>query len=239
MTETPPPLQQLHADALAADTETAWMQFYQTLAGTSLIVPLTEGAGETAKPQLVDHDGLTAVQAYAGMDLFASAVRVPTDYAELDGAQLCGLLEGQATPLLVQVEGAGMPLLIDTKAQEWISSTFGAEVTRRATEGVSVAAPELPDLTLMQALGQAVGALGADCPEAWLVTLSGAEVEPELVLVLGLSDQAARMEAEIAETVTRSIQAVTEQRFAVACPDRGSALMASARKHGIGIGGDG
>ena len=45
------------------------------------------------------------------------------------------------------------------------------------------------------------------------------------------------METAIAETVTRAVQPVTDRPVAVACPPRGSALMAAARAHGIGIGG--
>lgn len=223
--------------ASAADDPAQWIPFYQALAGTSLIVALETREGDKVAPRTIAYEGSTTVLAFADMQVFAAALTTPTDYVELDGAELCGLLQGQDTPLLVHLDQHHPAMMISTEAQDWIAQTFGAEVTRRATEGVSVAAPDLPDLPLMQALGEAVGALGGDCPEAWLVSLTSAETEPELVLVLGLSDQATRMETEIAETVTRSIQAVTDHRFAVACPGRGSALMASARKHGIGIGG--
>ena len=63
------------------------------------------------------------------------------------------------------------------------------------------------------------------------------EGEPELVLVLGLSDGLREMETEIAETVTRAVQSVSGLPIAVACADRGSPMMGAARRHGIGIGG--
>ena len=231
---TEPDLGRLHAAALASEDQTDWMAFYQVLAGSSLVVPLSSVAGQTARPVLESHEGVETVPAYLSMSDYASALTAPGDYAELAGAELAALLDGQETPLLLMTA----PELLVTPGQlSWIASTFGAEVTRATGAGVSLSRPDLPALEVMEALGQTVGALGADCPEAWLVQMTEPDGEPELVLVLGLADGVRAMEPQIAETVTRAIQAVTDQPFAVACPDRGAPLMASARQNGIGIGG--
>ena len=210
------------------------MAFYQALAGTGLIVPLHETAGETAKPITLDVQGVTAVLAYLDMDDYAAALEQAGNYAEISGVELAGMLAGQQSALNLH---AKPPVLIAPDQLAWISQTFGAEVTRATGAGVSVRTPNLPPLEVMEQLGKTVGALGADCPEAWLVTMSENPETEELVLVLGLTDAVRKMEGQIAETVTRAIQAVTDQPFAVACPDRGSPLMDTARKSGIGIGG--
>lgn len=231
-------LGQLYQAAATTDRQEDWLTLYRAVAGTLMVVPLSDQTGETARPRLVSHDGLSAVQAFDRMDTFAASLKEPSDYAELSGAHLAQLLDGQDTALLVQTSTGEMPILIDQAALAWIAMTFGADVEREAAEGVTVSAPPAPDLALMQALGEAVGALGADCPEAWLVQMTDTEGGSELVLVLGLSDAARRMEGDIAETVTRAVQPATNERFAVACPDRGSALMDTARRTGIGIGGE-
>lgn len=229
-------LTDLHAAALATDAEPAWAAFYQALAGTPLVVPLSEQAGDTARPLLVSRDGVDAVQAFPDMERFATGLDAPGAYAELAGADLAALMAGQATPLVIHED----PEIVLTPDQlDWIATTFGAEVTRATGAGVTVATPASPELALIEALGQTVGALGTDCPEAWLVEMTVPDETPELVLVMGLADGVRRMEAQIAETVTRAIQAVTDRPFAVACPDRGAPLMTSARQNGIGIGGGG
>ena len=228
-------LSRLHADALASDDQSRWMAFYQVLAGTSLVVPLASVAGRTATPLLEQHDGVRAVPAYLSMDDYASGLTAPGDYAELAGAELAALLDGQEAALLLKT---GPGLVITPGQLGWVAQTFGAEVTRATGAGVEISRPELPALEVMAALGQTVAALGTDCPEAWLVQMTEPDGVSELVLVLGLADGVRAMEAEIAETVTRAIQAATDRPFAVACPDRGAPLMASARAHGIGIGGE-
>lgn len=228
------PLFDLHAAALASDASDDWMTFYQAFAGTALIVPLQESAGETAKPMTTLLDGAEAVLSHADIGSYASAIDTPGEYAEIAGVELAAMLSSQDTPLMIQFEP---PIVILTDQLRWIAETYGAEVTRATGAGVSVRTPELPPLDVMEQLGKTVGALGADCPEAWLVSMSAEGDADELVLVLGLTDELRRIEAEVAETVTRAIQAVTDQPFAVACPDRGAPLMDTARKTGIGIGG--
>lgn len=223
----------LHRTATTSDTTDDWMAFWQALAGTALIVPLQDAPGETAKPQTKEHDGAEAVIAYPDMHAYASALTEPGEYAEIAGTELAGMLADQGAALALQGD---TPVLILSDQLAWIAQTYGAEVTRATGAGVTVQTPDLPPLELMEQLGKTVGALGDGCPEAWLIAMASEGETAELVLVLGLSDDLRRMEAEVAETVTRAIQAVTDQPFAVACPDRGAPLMASARKAGIGIG---
>lgn len=228
------PLIDLHAKATASEASADWMAFYQALSGTALVVPLQGAAGATAKPMTVQADGLTSVVAYPDIDSYASAIDKPGDYAEIAGVQLAGMLVTEQSGLSIH---ADPPILIGQEQLAWISRTFGAEVTRATGAGVSIGTPELPALEVMEQLGRTVGALGPDCPEAWLVSMSSEDGPDELVLVLGLADDVRRMEGQVAETVTRAIQSVTDQPFAVACPDRGAPLMATARKVGIGVGG--
>lgn len=226
-------LDDLHTAALATDRAEDWAGFYQALAGTTLIIPLEEAAGDTARPRLTEDQGVPAVPAYTSMEAFADALANPGHYAELAGAELASLLAAEATPLLVH---ADTTLVLTSEQLGWIASTYGAEVTRATGQGVQVLAPELPPLVVMEVLGQSVGALGADCPEAWLVTMASPDEDPEMVLVLGLAEGVRDMEGQIAETLTRAVQTVTDRRFAVACPDRGTPLMATARQVGVGIG---
>ena len=74
-----------------------------------------------------------------------------------------------------------------------------------------------------------------DVPEAWLVSLTPVDGTGELTLVLGLAERARPLEAAIAETVTRAVQAGADRPIAVACATPGSALMGHARRCGIGI----
>lgn len=228
------PLFELHRNAAASDLPSDWMAFYQVLSGTALIVPLVDVAGETARSATVVADGMTCVVAYPDIDSYASAIDEPGDYAEVAGVQLAGMLSAEATGLSIRTDP---PIVVGADQMAWIAETFGAEVTRATGAGVSIRTPELPALEVMEQLGRTVGALGSDCPEAWLVSMSSDDGPDELVLVLGLADGVRRMETRIAETVTRAIQSVTDQPFAVACPDRGAPLMARAREVGIGIGG--
>lgn len=226
-------LDDLHATALASDRHEDWAQFYQALAGTSLVLPLEEAAGTTARPRLTEHEGIRAVPAYPSVEAYAEALSEPGHYAEIAGAELAALIAPEALPLVVHADSA---LVVTPEQLGWIAETYGAEVTRATGQGVEVTAPDLPPLEVMEVLGQSVGALGAECPEAWLVAMSTPDEAPELVLVLGLASGLAEIEGEVAETLTRAVQAVTDQPFAVACPDRGAPLMATARRVGIGIG---
>jgi len=117
----------------------------------------------------------------------------------------------------------------------WIAATYGAPVETEDRAGVALTRPAAPDAALLQAVGETVAALGAACREAWLTSMAEAGKAPDLVLILGLDGTAGAAEAEIAEAVTRAVQAMTETPLAVACPAPDSALMAAARRHGIGI----
>ncbi len=228
------PIIEQHGKAAETDTTEDWMAFYQALSGTGLIVPLTEMAGDSARPTTVSIDGFETVMSHIDMDSYAAALTKPGEYAEIAGVELATMLASQNTALALH---ADPPIVITADQLTWIAKTFGAEVTRATGAGVAVKTPDLPPLEVMEQLGKTIGALGADCPEAWLVSMSEDEGTKELVLVLGLTDGVRKMESHIAETVTRAIQAVTDQPFAVACRDRGSPLMDTARKNGIGIGG--
>lgn len=226
-------LDELHAAALASDRAEEWAAFYQALAGTSLVISLEDAAAETARPRLTAHEGVEVLPAWTSMEAFAGALSEPGHYAELAGAELSRALAGQATPLLIHADG---PLLIAPEQLDWIAETFGAEVTRATGQGVQVTAPELPALEVMEVLGASVSALGSDCPEAWLVAMTAPDEDPEMVLVLGLADNVRDLEGQLAETLTRAVQAVTDRPFAVACPGRGAPLMDTARRVGVGIG---
>lgn len=226
-------LDDLHKAALASDRAEDWAAFAQALAGTQLVIPLEDAAGETARPRLTAHEGVEVLPAWTSMEAFAGALADPGHYAELAGAELASALAGQNTPLLIHAD-TGLVVTPDQLA--WIAQTYSAEVTRATGQGVEVTAPDLPPVAVMEILGASVAALGADCPEAWLTAMTTPGEDPELVLVLGLADTARPMEGQIAETLTRAVQAVTDRPFAVACPDRGSPLMDTARRVGVGIG---
>lgn len=231
-----PDLSDLHATAVSSDAQSDWHMVWQALAGMGLVLALDEATdADRLKPRMVKINGIDAVAAYPGMASFAAALDGPAEYIEADGAALSAMLAPENVALVVMVHPT--PILVPPDALGWIAQTFRADVNRSETAGVTVMAPDLPPVAVVQAMGETIGALGEDCPEAWLVAMAEPHEDPELVLILGLSDRVHAMEADIAETVTRAIQAVSEQPVAVACPGRGSPLMDRARRTGIGIGG--
>lgn len=229
-------LDRLAAEASAADTAEGWARYYHALAAAPLIVPLEAAADETVRlAEIATGDGPT-VLAFDRMERMVAHLAAPGDYAEMPGAELARALAGSGISLTVNLGTAGSETVLDPDRLAWLAANFGAEVARDTAAGVTLAAPADPPPDLIATLGETVGALGRDCPEAWLVTMTDGDGGEELVLVLGLAGAAAGMEAEIAETLTRAGQALTDRRFAVACPDRGSRLMDAARRAGIGIG---
>lgn len=230
-------LHDLRQQAQRTDSQNDWHQLWQTVAGSRLTVPLTATAGETANPLVVSIDGLTAVQAFEGMERYAEMLDAPGDYAQIDGAELAAMLDGQDVALAIIADESDLPIVIPADTLSWIAHTFQADVERVEGAGVAVREPELPAPEVVALLGQSVAALGANCPEAWLVTFAEPDGTQELVLVLGLSDDVREMEGQIADTVTRAVQSGIGVPISVACPDRGSALMDQARRVGIGIGG--
>lgn len=233
---TGPEFLALYEDAVVSDATTDWHKVWQAFAGHPWVVPLDGQDGDTIRPSLIARDGVEMVQAYPDMASYAGALSVPGQYAELDGAQLAAMLAPAGAMLGLWLHAdAPTPIAGDTLG--WIASTFRADVDRTESAGVTVTAPDLPSPVLIQALGETVGALGRDCPEAWLVGMTEPGGASELVLVLGLSDSARAMEGQIAETVTRAVQAIADVPLAVACPARTAPLMETARRTGIGIGG--
>lgn len=226
----------LNAAALHSDDRTDWLRLWQAVAGTRLVVPVADPTADRIQPQVINVAGIPAVQAYEDMDGFAAALKEPGACAEIDGADLAQMLVGSDHALAIITQSLSEPLLLSIEVVEWIARTYRAKVDRANAEGVRIAAPALPEPETVELLGQTIDALGDDCPEAWLVAMTAENAAPEPVLILGLSDRVADMEAEIAETVTRAIQSGLSNPISVACAARGSPLMHRARECGIGIG---
>ncbi len=233
-------LTELRDSAEASDARADWLKLWQGVAGTRLAVPVADSDTNTdtdkVLPQVISHAGMPAVQSYETMEVFAAALQQPGACAELDGADLAKMLAGSDHGLLITVSKDEEPVFLTPDVLDWIARTFRAHVDRSQAEGVRISAPELPSPEAIELMGQTIAALGDDCPEAWLVAMTADGAAPEPVLVLGLSDRVARIEAEIAETVTRAIQAGLPKPISVACAARGSPLMHHARNCGIGIG---
>ena len=233
---TGPEFLDLYRAALDSDAMPDWQKVWQAFAGMAWVVPLESQDDASIRPRMAELDDVSIVQAFPDMLSFADALTEPGHYAELDGAQLAALLAPAGVPLGLWLPGYS-PIAVPEKTLEWIAATFRADVNRADSAGVRVTAPDLPAPEVVQALGQTVGAMGQDCAEAWLVTMTEPDRSPELVLVLGLSDEARAIEDQIAETITRALQAVSAVPLAVACPARSSTLMQTARRTGVGIGG--
>ena len=229
-------LTDLNRAAEESDGRADWLRLWQAVAGTRLVVPVADPAADRVRPETVEIDGTTAVVSFEDMEAFASRLNEPGACAEIDGADLANMLAGSDHALAITTSDVDKPLIFSVDVLAWIARTFRAEVSRSDAEGVRVTAPELPDAAAIELMGQTIDALGDDCPEAWLVAMTAEDGNAEPVLVLGLSDRVARIEGEIAETVTRAIQAGMSQPISVACADRGSPLMHRARECGIGIG---
>lgn len=222
--------------AEAGDERMDWLRLWQAVAGLRLVVPVADPDVSPILPRIIDADGVPAVEAHEDIETFASSIREPSPCAEIDGADLAKMLVGKEHALSIRLAGGAGTLVLSPEVLDWIARTYRAHVDRTDAEGVRVSAPELPSPEAIELLGQAVAALGDDCPEAWLVAMTAPGGTPEPVLVLGLADRVARIETEIAETLTRAIQAGLSTPISVACAARGSALMHRARECGIGIG---
>lgn len=230
---TRPDLFALARTAQASDDRADWLRLWQALAGTALVLPLQGSAGETISPRLDEETG--AVLAYPSLEAMAASLTTPADYAQLDGAALADMLAPER--LTLRIPGT-TDILVPAEAIAWIAQTYRADVDEADLAGVRVAAVADPDPALLQALGDSVTALGTACTEAWLITLSAPDTPDgtgELTLVLALSADAAKAEAEIAHALTRAIQAVSTEPLAVACPAPNASLLAAARSYGIGI----
>ncbi len=225
------------ATANASGERADWQSLWQALAGTRLVVPIESTGAATLSPRLISAGGVEAVQAFERMESFAAMLDEPGECAEVDGAELAGMLAGHSLALAVSIDGLADPIMVGEAALGWIAATWGADVERTIGAGVVISAAAAPTPEMVTLLGATVAALGGDCREAWLVTLTPVDGPGELTLVLGLSDGARAVEAELAETVTRALQAGTDRPVAVACADPCSALIDRARRHGIGIGG--
>ena len=226
----------LDAAARASDARADWLKLWQAVAGTRLVVPVADPNAGRVQPLVIAIAGMPAVQAYEDVETFAAALKEPGACAEIDGADLARMLGGADLGLVISVRGRAQPVMLTAEVVDWIARTYGARVDRTMAEGVRLSAPAHPEPETIELLGQTVAALGDDCPEAWLVAMTEQGRRPEPVLVLGLSDRVAGIEAEIAETVTRAVQAGLSTAISVACAARGSALMRRARECGIGIG---
>ena len=229
-------LADLQATARATDERADWLRLWQAIAGTRLVVPVADPSADRIQPLVVSIEGTPAVQAYEDMDTFAIALSEPGACAEVSGADLAQMLAGSDHALAITLPETEEPLFLSLDVLDWIARTYRAAVDRTQAEGVRMSAPDLPAPEVIELLGQTISALGDDCPEAWLVAMTHDGRAPEPVLVLGLSDRVAEIEAEIAETVTRAIQPGLATPIAVACAARGSRLMHRARECGIGIG---
>lgn len=229
-------LRPLHDAALDSDVRTDWLKLWQAIAGARLVVPVADPNAARVQPQVIAVAGMPAVVAFEDMDTFAAALSEPGGCAEIEGADLARMLAGTDLALAITVPGRAEPVLITPEVVDWIARTYRARVDRAQAEGVRVSAPALPEPETIELMGRTVAALGDDCPEAWLVAMTADGAAPEPVLVLGLSDRVAAIEADIAETVTRAIQAAVSTPISVACAARGSTLMHRARECGIGIG---
>ena len=231
----PTPLDRVLAQAQVEGTDTAWTRFYQALSSTRLFVA-AETAGEKLRLSEVETETGRTVLGFDRIERLSAYLGGPAEYAEIPGSDLAAALAEQGIGLTLNLGTHGETML-DPDRLGWLAMHFGAAVSQADAAGVRIGPPGTPSPELMATLGETVGALGHDCPEAWLVGMTDDSGLDELVLVLGLSGDAARMEGDLAEAITRAGQAVTDRRFAVACPDRGAPLMATARREGIGIGG--
>ena len=223
------------AVAEAPGDERAWLAFYDGLAAARLFLALDAAEGDRVRPTILDLEAGPAALAFDSEERFAAAIGRPTDHAALTGAELAGLLSGQGVALALNPGAGPSETLIEAGTLRWIAETFAA-ADAAETDGARLGPVRALDQALLDALGRRVADFGAAVAEAWLVTLatrSGAELG--LVVRLGATGEA--LAAEIATALTRAGQIISDRPFAVAPAAEGSALLAAARRHGIGIAG--
>jgi hypothetical protein len=95
--------------------------------------------------------------------------------------------------------------------------------------------PAAPEAPLLEALGLRLAEMGGYVAEAWLVGAAEADGGEGYLCVLRTAGEAAELAHEIAADLTRIGQMRTDRPFAVAAAAEDAALLAAARRHGIGL----
>ena len=137
-------LARLYAAATESDDLTDWQALWQALAGSGLILPLKGQLGELVQPQLTKIDGVEAVEVFADIDSYADQLEEPSDYAEMDGAQLASMAASLDMPLAVKL--ADGQILIVPRQQSTGSPLPSGQMLIGLTAPASMSAPRTSPL---------------------------------------------------------------------------------------------
>ncbi|MBK0398075.1 SseB family protein [Limibaculum sp. M0105] len=225
--------------AIEADREgdRPWLDFYEGFATARLHLALDGAEGDRVRPTLLPLAEGRAAIAFDSEDRFAAVIGRPTEHAVLTGADLAALMASQGIALALNpgIEG-GCQTVLEPDALDWIARHLVAGPSEEAVARGRLGPPASPEPELLDALARRVADLGAAVGEAWLAGLAEAGDEDELILVVRLEPGSAALAPEIMATLTRTGQTATARRFAVAPAEDGAAILAAARRHGIGLG---
>lgn len=215
----------------AAGSRTAQLRFLHALAAAPLILLLEEEAGAgTLRPLIYPlESGPTAV-AFDGEDRLAAAIARPTSHATLPGRAIAQAIAPHGASLALNPGAEGFETVLDPETLAWISGVSAAEVTG-ADAAYRPGPPRDPGAELLEGLAQRVADHGAALGEAWL-TGDASGGGDELVLVIR---PAGTDDPLLIADLARAGQMLTARPFAVAPAEAGSALLARARRCGIGL----
>lgn len=215
----------LDAPFAEAETEAGRLRFHQAFAAAPLWLVLEDAPGDALRPRLFPLEAGPTALAFDTEDRLASAFDAPVHHVRMPGRALAAELGPRGVHLALNPGAGGAETVLDAAVLAWIAEVFAAPA--EAAEAAALAAPAAPEPALLDGLAARLAALAPAVAEAWLAEAAGG---PVLVIRTGEGASAA-----LVEDLARAGQVLTPRPFAVAPAAAGSALLASARRLGIGL----
>ncbi len=233
------PLDRAHLAAEAPGApEAARRRFYALLAETALCVPLDappQGDADAAalRPLVFALDGGKVALAFDNDGRMAAFFEAPTEYVRLDGLALLRALAQAGLGLGLNLGDAPSATLLDAATVAWLAAEGApALAADEIASGVTVAPPRGAERGLLAALAERAAQMPGLVEEAWLVTLARGDATGLALAVLP-GPLAARAAEGIAAALSRAAAAHAAVEIALVAD--GHALLAAARRHGVGL----
>jgi len=217
-----------------AGGEADWLRFYEGVAVQRLIVPMTE---DGAAPLTLTLESGAVALAFNTESRFAAFISGPTEQITVTGVDLARALAPLGLGLALNPGAAPGETVLDAEAVAWVAAHSGAEVevAEALPVGTRLTPPAAPETPLLEALGIRLAEMEGHVAETWLVGAAGDDGSDGYLCVLCPAGEAARLGPEIAAELTRIGQMRSARPFAVALVAEGAALLAAARRCGIGL----
>jgi hypothetical protein len=212
--------------------EADWLRFYEGFAAQRLIVPMAE---DGAAPQTLALASGEVALAFDTEARFAAFISGPTEQVTVTGADLARALAPLGLGVALNPAVAPGETVLDPEAVAWIAEHSGAEVAVEETSDTRLVPPAALEALLLEALGTRLAEMEAHVAEAWLVGTAEADGFEGYLCVLRTSGEAAGLGPEIGAELTRIGQIRAARPFSVAVMGEETALLAAARRLGIGL----